>query len=209
MNDPREPSWEISVLRRADEPHVLLAPLAFDDPRFAYRKRDVRAASHPTIAAALARAATARPDDVVWDPFVGSGLELIERSKLGAYRALLGSDLDPAALDAARENLSAAGVAAELRAGNALELRPHGVSLILTNPPMGRRLVRDRTLGDLLDAFVTHAARVLMPGGRLVWLSPLAERTRSRAISLGLRGTPGPSVDLGGFEAELQSFRRA
>jgi 23S rRNA G2445 N2-methylase RlmL len=208
MNDPRAPSWEISVVRRADEPHVLLAPLAFDDTRFAYRQRDVRAASHPTIAAALARAATVRRDDVVWDPFVGSGLELIERSRLGPYRELLGSDLDPTALDAARANLTAAGVAAELRVGNALELCPDGVSLILTNPPMGRRLVRDRTLGDLLDAFVAHAARVLVPGGRLVWLSPLAERTRIRATSLGLRATPGPPVDLGGFEAELQIFRR-
>ena len=30
--------------------------------------------------------ASARPDDVVWDPFVGSGLELIERARLGPVR---------------------------------------------------------------------------------------------------------------------------
>lgn len=208
VNDSRAASWELVVVRQAAEPYLVLAPLAFDDPRFAYRQREVRAASHPTVAAALARAAGARPDDVVWDPFVGSGLELVERAKLGAYRALLGSDLAPDALEAARENLAAAGVQAELRTGDATELRPEGVSLVLTNPPMGRRLVRDRSLGLLLETFVTHAARVLVRGGRLVWLSPLPERTRRVAHEVGLRGGPGVLVDMGGFEAELQRFQK-
>jgi hypothetical protein len=208
VNDPRAASWELVVVRRSEEPYLVLAPLAFEDPRFAYRKREVRAASHPTIAAALARAAGARPGDVVWDPFAGSGLELVERAKLGPYRALFGSDLDPAALDATRANLAAAGVRAELRTGNATELRPPDVSLILTNPPMGRRLLRDRSLATLLEAFVAHAARVLVPGGRLVWLSPLPSRTRQVAQEAGLRATPGGPVDMGGFEAELQRFHK-
>jgi 23S rRNA G2445 N2-methylase RlmL len=208
VNDPRGPSWDVTVARRTSSPHVLLTPVAFADPRFAYRQRDVRAASHPTIAAALARTAGAQPDDVVWDPFVGSGLELVERARLGPYRALIGSDLEPAALEAARENLAAAGVGAELLRGDAATLRPPHVSLILTKPPMGRRLVRDRTLGDLLDAFVGHAARVLVPGGRLVWLSPLAERSVRAATQAGFRIARGPRVDLGGFEVELQTFRR-
>lgn len=207
VNDPRGPSWDVTIARRTSAPHVLLTPVAFVDPRFAYRKRDVRAASHPTIAAALARAAGVQPNDIVWDPFVGSGLELIERALLGPYRALIGSDLEPAALEAARENLTAAGLSAELLRGNATTLEPARVSLILTNPPMGRRLVRDRTLGDLLDAFVAHSARVLAPGGRLVWLSPVAERSAGTAIRAGLRVLRGPRVDLGGFEVELQTLR--
>jgi len=208
VNDSRAASWELVVVRRAAEQYLVLVPLAFEDPRFAYRKREVRAASHPTVAAALARAAGARQEDVVWDPFVGSGLELVERAKLGPYRALYGSDLDAEALDATRENLAAAGVVADLRAGDATELRPKDVSLILTNPPMGRRLVRDRSLGSLLDAFVAHAARVLVPGGRLIWLSPLPDRTRELAHQVGLRTTHGTPVDMGGFEAELQRFQK-
>ncbi|HTQ07207.1 MAG TPA: HEAT repeat domain-containing protein [Polyangiaceae bacterium] len=208
VNDSRSASWEVVVVRGAPEPYLVLAPLAFEDPRFSYRKREVRAASHPTIAAALARAAGAEPGDVIWDPFVGSGLELVERAKLGPYRALLGSDVDPDALAAASENLAAAAVHAELRLGSATELRPDGVSLILTNPPMGRRLVRDRTLGTLLDAFVAHAARVLVPGGRVVWLSPLPERTRRVAEEVGLRARAETTVDMGGFEAELQRLQK-
>jgi len=208
VNDSRAASWELLVARDADKPHLVLVPLAYADPRFSYRKRDVRAASHPTIAAALARTAGARANDVVWDPFVGSGLELVERARLGPFRRLLGSDIDAAALESARANLSAAGVRADLRVGDATELRPERVSLVITNPPMGRRLLRDRTLGDLLDVFVAHVARVLEPGGRLVWLSPLPDRTRRAAAAGGLRGTPGPLVDMGGFEAELQTFQR-
>ncbi|HEX5099732.1 MAG TPA: HEAT repeat domain-containing protein [Polyangiaceae bacterium] len=208
VNDPRGESWELVVVERPPSPHLVLVPRAYEDPRFSYRRRDVRAASHPTIAAALARTAGARPDDVVWDPFLGSGLELVERARLGAYRTLLGSDLEPEALDAARENLGAAGVTAELRLGDATRLAPKGVTLIVTNPPMGRRLARDRTLGPLLAAFVAHAARVLASGGRLVWLSPLPELTRRAATEAGLALQAGPVVDLGGFDAELQTLRK-
>ena len=34
-----------------------------------------------------------KQNDLVWDPFVGSGTELCERALLGPYRALVGSDL--------------------------------------------------------------------------------------------------------------------
>ena len=209
VNDTREASWELVVVRHAATPHVVLVPLAFEDPRFAYRKRDVRAASHPTLAAALARASRPRPGEVVWDPFVGSGLELVEVTRLAKPARLLGSDLDPDALAAAARNLLAAGVRAELREGDSLALFPEGVTLIVTNPPMGRRLVRDSSIGNFLDGFVAHAARVLVRGGRLVWLSPLPDRTRRAARGAGLdAGRPGPMVDLGGFDAELQTFVR-
>src|SRR5690606_4878486 len=160
---------------------LLLLPRLDPDPRFDYRAADVPGASHPTIAAALARTAQARPTDVVWDPFVGSGLELVERARLGPFERLIGSDLDLRALSAAEKNLKSAHVTRfELVHGDARVLSPRGVNLILTNPPMGRRVVRDGTVGALLEGFVAHAATVLPRGGRLVWLSP-AERRTARA----------------------------
>jgi predicted RNA methylase len=208
INDPRGASWEVVVVHEVDEPHLVLVPRGFDDPRFDYRKRDVPAASHPTIAAALARTAGVRSNDVVWDPFVGSGLELVERAKLGAYRRLVGTDLDERALGAARENLAAAKVHAELVRADARSYRPEGVTLIVTNPPMGRRLARDRSLGPLLEGFLSHAASVLVPGGRLTLLDPLPELTRRIAPSLDLELQAGPPVDLGGFTAELETLRK-
>ncbi len=208
-NDSREAAWEIVAGQRLDRDGVLLVPKAFADPRFAYRRADVPAASHPSVAAALARALGVRADDVVWDPFVGSGLELVERALLGPYARLIGSDLDPRALSAARANLEAAGTErVQLELAGALEHRPAGVTAIISNPPMGRRVARDGSLGALLSDFIAHAARILQPGGRLVWLSPLPQLTARAASAAGLRLEPLANVDMGGFSAELQRLTK-
>jgi 23S rRNA G2445 N2-methylase RlmL/HEAT repeat protein len=206
VNDPTASLWEVRVESRAGRLDVSLSPRALEDPRFAWRRRDVPAASHPSLAAALARVAGAREDDVVWDPFVGSGAELVERALLGAYRALHGSDVDARALDAARANLAAARVEATLEPGDALARAPEGVTLIITNPPMGRRASRTAGLSDMLDRFVAHAAAVLVPGGRLVWIAPWPERSRSSALAAGLRLERARVVDMGGFDAEMQRW---
>jgi predicted RNA methylase len=201
VNDPKQSLWEVEV----GDGEVLLCPKALADPRFTYRRRDVPASSHPTIAAALARAAGVRPDDVVWDPFCGAGTELVERALLGPVRALFGSDLSTGALDAATENLAAAGVTATLARADALAHRPRGVSLILTNPPLGRRVRADP---DMFAAFVGHAAKVLEPGGRLVWISPFAGQTVAAARQSRLAVRLRREVDMGGFTAELQILTR-
>ena len=139
---PRRPGRSSS--RATTSPSIWrIAPRSLVDPRFSWRRGDVPAASHPTLAAALARVAGARDDDVVWDPFVGSGAELAERALLGPALALFGSDVDPRALEVARANLAGAGIEARLELQDALEPAPEGVTLIITNPPMGRRAARD------------------------------------------------------------------
>lgn len=203
-NDPHESLWEVMV--DTQRGMLEICPRRFDDPRFRYRLEDVRAASHPTLAAALARVAGVRPDDIVWDPFVGSGLELIERGLLGPFRELHGSDLESAALAAARANAERAQLELQLVQGDARSHRVRGVSLIISNPPMGRRVTRDGNLGPVLDEFLANAAASLVPGGRLIWLSPFPDRTAARALRLGLKVTRHEPVDLGGFPAELQRF---
>lgn len=209
LNDSRQALWTVRAAPDATG-ELRIVPRLDPDPRFVHRLGAVRAASHPTIAAALARVAAARPDDVVWDPFVGSGLELAELARLGSVRELWGSDLDAGALEVARANLAAAGgAAARLRQVDALAWAPENVSLIVTNPPMGRRLARDGSIDALLTGFVRHAARALRPGGRLVWLSPLAAKTERAAREAGLEVKQGPDVDMGGFAAKLQTFTRS
>jgi 23S rRNA G2445 N2-methylase RlmL len=189
---------------------VEIVPRALRDPRFAYRVADVPAASHPTIAAAIARASAPRDDDVVWDPFAGSGTELVERARLGPYARLLGTDIDQRALDAAAKNLAAAGIGdAALAIADATTHTPEPApTLIVTNPPMGRRLSRrEGALATLVDRFLHNAARVLAPGGRLVWTSPMPARSRERARPAGLALESAREVDMGGFTAELQVLR--
>jgi 23S rRNA G2445 N2-methylase RlmL len=206
VNDPTESPWEAVVHEAPGLLRVELVP-AIDDPRFRYRAGDVPAASHPTIAAALARLGGVRADDVVWDPFVGSGTELCERGLLGPYQALLGSDVDPLALEVARRNLAAAGLRdATLVIGDATSMRPAGPppTLVITNPPLGRRVQRGAGLGGLLDRFVENAAGLLGKGGRLVWISPFPGRTRAVAEAHGMTVREVREVDMGGFAAELQ-----
>lgn len=207
VNDPTQSTWDVVVYEGAGRVRVELAP-RLPDPRFSYRKGDVPAASHPTIAAALARIAGVRADDVVWDPFVGSGLELCERALLGPYRRLVGSDRELRALQVARENLDAAGAhGAELLQRDACSAPPGDApTLILTNPPLGRRVERTGALDALLTRFIEHAARVLAPGGRLVWISPFPERTEAAARRSGLRPALLQRVDMGGFDAQIQRF---
>jgi predicted RNA methylase/HEAT repeat protein len=210
VNDPSGSTWEAEVrVDRTGTMRVELAP-RFEDARFAYRRGDVPAASHPTLAAALVRVAGVRADDVVWDPFVGSGGELCERALAGPYRRLIGTDLDPNALAVARENLAAAGAEhVELAAADALVWAPaEPVTLVVTNPPMGRRVLRGADLGAVLERFVANAARALAPGGRLVWISPLPKRTADAAERAGLEPTWAQEVDMGGFRAGMQAFRK-
>lgn len=207
VNDPTESTWEVIVDDHPDRVSIELVPRGNDD-RFAYRVATVPASSHPTIAAALVRMVPPRPDDVVWDPFTGAGAELVERARLGPYASLIGTDVESSALDAARANLAAAGITgATLALADATAYTPEGVTLIVTNPPMGRRVHRG-THGELLERFVDHAARVLVPGGALVWAVPDANRLHARAERAGLLLDHAFTVDMGGFPAELSLHRK-
>lgn len=179
------------------------------DTRFAYRRADVPAASSPPIAAALVRVTTPRPDDTVWDPFVGSGLELCERALFGPARGLHGTDVDPAAIAKARENLAAVlsnGPPPTLVVGDFRRHVVENLSVVVTNPPMGRRVLEGRDLDRLVADLVETVSRALLPGGRLVLLSPRPRTSARVAEARGLQQAVETCVDLGGFDAWLQRF---
>lgn len=208
VNDPTATTWDVLVdteLRTLD-----ISPRRLEDPRFAWRVAEVPAASHPTVAAALAWVAEARGGDRVWDPFCGAGAELVERARRGPYRALHGSDIDEAALAAARANADAAGVPAELARGDARSYAPGPVDLVITNPPLGSRVHVDAIA--LLTEALPNLVRQLAPGGRLVWILPAQRRGRDAlaqaAERLGLRRTRSLPVDLGGVRGNLERWDR-
>ena len=208
INDPQATTWDVVVTTDGDRPALELRPRRFVDDRYPWRKRDVPAASHPSIAAALAMVADAQDDDVVWDPFVGSGSELIERARRGPARRILGTDIDPRALEAARENIAAAGFAdrIELALGDARTSAPPDLSLVISNPPLGRRLRGD--VGGLLEEFLEQALPALRVGGRLVWIAPVPARTGPLLMERGFRHQRSLDVDLGGFVAPMQRWQK-
>jgi tRNA G10 N-methylase Trm11 len=189
---------------------VELRPRLSPDPRFHYRERDVPAASHPPLAACMARVAGRVEDDIVWDPFCGSGLELIERTLLGGAQRIYGTDLSSAAAAIARKNFASAhgeSVAAQFMCADFHDfakiegLGENSVTLIITNPPMGRR-VRVRNLRQLMEDLFSVAGKALRPGGRLVFANPIKMESPEASLRLKLRQT----VDLGGFDCRLEMY---
>ncbi len=213
LNDARQAPWSVDLYAIKGGTSVELRPKITPDPRLYYRTDDVWAASHPPLAACMARLAGRREGDVVWDPFCGSGLELIERALLGGMKSLHGTDLDAAALAIAQANFTAAKLAgieahfthADFR--DFLDIAGLGrgsVTLIITNPPMGRR-IRVPSLTGLIEDLFTAAALALKPGGRLVFPNPLRLEPADKSLKLDYR----QPVDLGGFECRLEMYRKA
>jgi 23S rRNA G2445 N2-methylase RlmL len=208
VNDPSLRGWEVEAsAEQGGSLGVWLSPRLVD-PRFAYRRGDVPAASHPTMAAALAFVAAPRAGDVVWDPFAGSGGEVIECGLRGGREVtLIGSDLSQGALETAAQNAAAANLTVTWQAADALRWCPRPrPTLIVTNPPMGRRV----KLADGLDAFFAQCldafARALAPGGRVVWFAPRGRAVAAAARRRGWRVSLDQPVDMGGFEVHIQAL---
>ena len=190
-------------------------PRIYPDPRLAYRQDDIPAASHPPLAACMARLAGPYSQEVVWDPFCGSGLELVERGLLGGVKALHGTDLDPKAISVAEANISTArlsnvqSIFAEsdfreaLKPGHPAGIRPGGVSLMITNPPLGRR-IRVKDMQGLFDDLYRAASVALKPGGRLIFANPLRTGPTDPSLKLEYRQV----IDMGGFDCRLEMYRK-
>ncbi len=210
LNDAREAPWAIDIHPAGQGDSVELRPRISPDPRHAYRLDDVPAASHPPLAACMARLAGRQENESIWDPFCGSGLELIERALLGGVRSVRGTDLSDQAIDIARRNFAAAqpGFAgARFTCGDfrdfAREENLAGLTLIISNPPLGRR-IPIRNLRGLFEDLFAVAAKVLAPGGRLVFTNPFHMESPQPSLKLESR----QAVDLGGFECRMELYRK-
>ena len=217
LNDARSAPWDMEIFSTRQGSRVELSPRLRPDPRFAYRLGDVPASSHPPLAASLARfggpARSAwKEGEVVWDPFCGSGLELIERALLGGVRMVIGTDLSAEAVAIAEGNFAAAGVqkvrsvfaCCDFRDFAKVEgLRPGSVTLVISNPPMGKR-VPVPNLDGLLDEMIAAAATVLRPGGLLVFANPFQMENPHPALTLEAWSL----VDLGGIRVRVEVYRK-
>lgn len=208
-NQPSASAWTFVVDERART--LELRPRRFVDPRFAWRQADLPAASHPTVAAAIALLAAPRGGERVWDPFTGSGSELIECALRAAMRdaaplSLFGSDLEDAALTAAAANAERAGLTLGLQRRDAREGHLRQLDLIASNPPLGGRLRGDA--GGLLCEAAPVLASALVPGGRLVWITPAPRRTSPCMERTGLSLARAFDLDLGGIRARLERWEK-
>jgi 23S rRNA G2445 N2-methylase RlmL len=212
INDSRHAPWQIDIHQNARETFVELTPKLRPDPRFSYRRQDVPAASHPPLAAAMARLAGHMHNEAVWDPFCGSGLELIECALRGGVARVIGTDRSTDAIQITEQNFQSAlsrdvparFVCSDFREHTRVAgLEPGSISLVISNPPMGRRVPIPNLPGLIKELFIA-AAEVLKPGGRLVFANPLPVAP----MGLPLRRDFQQKVDLGGFSVHVERYIR-
>ena len=140
------------------------------------RRRAPKGALKPDVAAALVRAAPVGPDDIVIDPFVGSGAILVERASYKS-RSLVGSDADSAGVEGLKRYLHNRKLASAVQvfACDIRDVVPkvfpaHGATHVITDLPWGKYDHFDNLAGLYADAAESFA-RVLQPQGWLTCLT--------------------------------------
>jgi 23S rRNA G2445 N2-methylase RlmL len=141
----------------------------------AWRVCNLPGALNATLAHAMIRLSTPRPDDLIINLACGSGTLLIERLALGPAHSILGCDIDPAALECAQANLQAAGFGGLVQlerwdAAN-LPLADGCATMICSDLPFGQLVGSHRENETLYPRFFAEATRIAAPDARMILLT--------------------------------------
>ncbi|MDW8033455.1 MAG: THUMP domain-containing protein [Nitrososphaerota archaeon] len=161
--------------------------------RESLHKRFERPFDHPAaiktpLAYGMLRMADVRDGDTLLDPFCGGGTILIEAAQIWDGRVkILGSDINSRFLDGASKNIKAAGVERHilLKTADARRLNEYysvEIDKIVTNPPYGVRLGRERNLKGLYWDFLNSASKIMKSDGRIVIINLKATAFRSLVL---------------------------
>jgi tRNA (guanine6-N2)-methyltransferase len=141
----------------------------------AWRVCNLPGALNATLAHAMMQLADPRPEDSVLNVACGSGTLLVERLALGPARTVIGCDVDQSALDCARANLRAAGMARTVRLeswdAGALPLPDASMSVICADLPFGQLVGTHAENKAFYPRVFAEAARVAAPAARMVLLT--------------------------------------
>jgi SAM-dependent methyltransferase len=174
--DAQDGDLVVRIYRSYDTPGWTVAVRTTRRPLSArsWRRASFPGALEATVAAAMVRLGRVDGRDRFLDLCCGSGTILAERVQTGPAYLAMGVDHDCDALRAARANLGAirGGHAVLVRAdATALTIDAGSVHLICANPPWGHQMGTSSRLPSLYWGLLAEAARVLVPGGRLVLLT--------------------------------------
>ena len=212
-DNPSRYADELRVVCNRNACDVFIRPRDVEDTRFAYRLRSLPASIHPVQAACLARYAlsfvsAARPRTL--DPFCGSGTLLFELERASAT-AMIGVDISERALDAARENATAAHSGARFVHKDILKFEPRDpFDLVLSNMPFGNRVGTHSMNESLYRDFVHVLPKLLVSGGIAVLYT-----MEHRLLQTCLEHEPTLSVaaelttEAGGLNPRVTVLRRA
>ncbi|MCK5037895.1 MAG: hypothetical protein KAS16_02240 [Thermoplasmata archaeon] len=130
---------------------------------------------HPRYARAMVNLARVKPEDVLLDPFCGTGGILIEGGMIGAH--IIGSDMDPRMIEGCGINLShflGKDNEFQLHELDVADIGKLGkVDAIATDPPYGRSAsTAKEDVGELYERALEAFVDILKPGGRLAIVFP-------------------------------------
>ena len=123
----------------------------------------------PTVAALMVSLA-GEPRDVLLDPCCGAGAILAEALAAG-WRDVQGTDIEAAAVQAARRGVPGAGVIQ----GDArsIDLPDASADAVVSRLPVGPQYEVDGSMRTWMSAVLGELTRVTAPGGRVVLLAPV------------------------------------
>lgn len=154
----------------------------------AWRVCNMPGALDATIAHVMVTLARPRAEERFLNLACGSGTLLVERLAEGPARAVLGIDIDPRALDCARDNLQVAGRLADahlVRAGaGRAPLGAGQFDTVVADLPWALLVGTRRENEALYPALLAEAARVAAPGATLVLITA-SHRVFEEALARG------------------------
>jgi tRNA (guanine6-N2)-methyltransferase len=144
-----------------------------------YRRETVPGGLEATAAYCMALLAEIKPGDVCLDPMCGGATLLIEAALGFGPGRLIGGDISPEALAAARQNDAAARTKIDLMQWDAgrLPLNSTSVDVLLCNLPFDKKV--SYAEGDSGTFILEELTRVIRPGGRAVLLTSDREAMES------------------------------
>jgi len=170
-----------------------------------YKKADIPGSLKPTVAYGMVYLSKPQEDDIVLDPFCGAGTILTERSLVAPAQKIIGADTSEEALLEAKENTGGR-ENIELHNWDALQLplEDGSVSVIITNPPFGKKI---EMADDLISKFIKEATRLLRPSGRLILLHSDIEKVE-KSFSSAFEVSKYKDIRLLGEPARIWALRK-
>lgn len=154
-------------------------------------------------------------EDAILDPLCGSGTILLELNHIYPKLPLYGNDIYPGVIEGAKANIQRVGVNDRviIQQGDVFHLDelydPDSFDAIITNPPFGVKLAKEKNFPNFYNHLIDKGERVLKPTGTMVLLtmkSDLLQRIIAEREGMKLENLK--SIKLGGIQPRLFQIRK-
>jgi 23S rRNA G2445 N2-methylase RlmL len=165
--------------------------------RRSWRSKTVVGALHPPVAAAMCMLADIRENDIVLDPFLGSGTILLEAGHKIPNLKLVGIDVDQNNVNIAKQNFAGTGLTPDLIISDANTTMFPKVDRIITNPPWGNLVDMKTPLN------IANIMAALKENGRAVFIVDQSLNFRDRLLKEGYNPLFSQTLRVAGRLAEI------